>query len=134
VAELRPHVDELRGIGIEPNVIGSGTPAEAREFAELMNTGTLPIWSDPALASYRAAGLKRSIGATLGPSTWLKGAKAMLTHRQRRTAGDRWQHGGAMYVRPDDAVTWHFISQAGGDHPPLDQLIAEARRAVERIS
>jgi hypothetical protein len=131
VAELRPHVPELRAIGVEPYVIGSGTPAQAKEFQEKMAAHELPILSDQALASYRAAGFKRSATATmLHPSTWLRGFKAALKHRQGLTKGDPWQLGGAMIVRPDAEATWHFVSQAGGHHPPLGQLYDEARRAV----
>jgi hypothetical protein len=133
VAELRPHVEELRGIGVEPYVIGSGTPEEARTFARHMHTddGVLPIFVDEELVSYRAAGLKRSFGATLlHPGSWWKGVQSMAKHRQRKTAGDPWQQGGAMFVRPDGEVTWRFTSEFSGHHPAVSELIAEARRAV----
>ena len=129
---MRPHVEELRAIGVEPYVIGSGTPDDARAFARHMHTeGALPILVDEALASYRAAGLKRSVGATLlHPGSWLRGIKSMAAHPQRRTAGDPWQQGGAMLVRPDGAITWRYVSQYSGDHPAISVLLAEARRAV----
>ncbi|MDB4967145.1 MAG: hypothetical protein JWN44_2834 [Myxococcales bacterium] len=133
MAELRPHVEELRGLGVEPAVIGSGTPEEARAFAQQMHTdgGVLPIYVDEALVTYRAAGLKRSFGATLlHPSSWLKGVKSIAKHRQRKTAGDPWQQGGAMFVRPDGEVTWRFVSNFSGHHPAIAELIAEARRAA----
>lgn len=130
MAELRPHVDELRRIGVDPYVIGSGTPAEARDFQRHLDAGSLPIYVDQELATYAAAGWKRSAVATLHPSTWLRGVKAMLKHPQRKTAGDPWQLGGAMLIRPDSEVTWSFKSEAGGHHPPIATLVAEARKAV----
>jgi alkyl-hydroperoxide reductase/thiol specific antioxidant family protein len=130
VAELRPHVDELRAIGVEPYVIGSGTPAEARDFQRHIHAESVPVLVDQKLASYAAAGWKRSAAATLHPSSWLRGVKAMIQHPQRKTAGDAWQLGGAMIVRPDGEVTWSFRSESGGHHPPIAQLLDEARKAV----
>jgi hypothetical protein len=130
VAELRPHVEELRGIGVEPYVIGSGTPAQAKSFQEHLHAESLPVLVDQPLASYRAAGWKRSMGATLHPSSWLRGIKSMIKHPQRKTAGDPWQLGGAMIVRPDGEVTWRFKSETGGHHPALATLLEEARKAV----
>jgi hypothetical protein len=130
VAELRPHVDELRRIGVEPCVIGSGTPAEARAFQQRLEAETLPILVDEELTSYTAAGLKRSVTGTLSPKSWLKGAKAMIAHPQKKTAGDPWQLGGAMIVRSDGEVTWRFASGHSGDHPAIATLLDEARKAV----
>ncbi len=130
MAELRPHVDELRAIGVDPYVIGSGTPAEARDFQRHIDAGNVPILVDEELASYRAAGMKRSAVATLHPKTWLRGLKSFAQHPQRKTAGDPWQLGGAMIVRPDGEVTWRFLSETGGHHPPLPLMLDEARKAV----
>ena len=130
MAELRPHVATLRQIGVEPYVIGSGTPDQARAFQTQLEAHEVPILSDTALASYRAAGLQRSARATLslkGARTYLKAVRAF---RQGRTAGDPWQLGGAMIVRPSGEVTWRFASAHGGDHPSIDMLLAEARRAA----
>lgn len=127
---MRPHVEELRGLGVEPFVIGSGTPAQAAKFQHHLQAETLPILTDEALATYRAAGFKRSMGATLHPRSWWKGIKSIGKHPQRKTAGDPWQLGGAMVVKPDGDVSWRFASAVGGDHPALATLLAEARKAV----
>ena len=130
MAELRPHVDELRRIGVDPYVIGSGTSAEARDFQRHLDAGNLPIYVDTELRSYAAAGWKRSAAATLHPSTWLRGMKSMIAHPQRKTAGDRWQLGGAMIIKPGQIVTFRFQSETAGHHPPVAQLLDEARKAV----
>ena len=130
MAELRPHVDELRAIGVDPYVIGSGTPAEARDFQRHVHVESLPVLVDQPLASYAAAGWKRSAAATLHPKSWLHGVKSMIAHPQRKTAGDPWQLGGAMIVRPDGAVTFRYRSETGGDHPAVATLVDEARKAV----
>jgi hypothetical protein len=130
VAELRPHVDELRALGVEPYVIGSGTPAEARDFQRHVHAESLPVLVDQPLASYAAASWKRSAAATLHPKSWLHGLKSMIAHPQRKTAGDPWQLGGAMIVRPGGAVTFRYRSETGGDHPAVATLVDEARKAV----
>jgi alkyl-hydroperoxide reductase/thiol specific antioxidant family protein len=130
VAELRPHVEELRAIGVEPFVIGSGTPEQAAKFQQHVHAEGLPILSDEALASYRAAELKRSMGATLHPKSWWKGVKSFAKHPQGKTAGDPWQLGGAMIVKRDGDVSWRFASAVGGDHPAIATLLDEARKAV----
>jgi hypothetical protein len=127
---LRPHVDELRAIGVEPYVIGSGTPAEARDFQRHVHAESLPVLVDQPLASYAAASWKRSAAATLHPKSWLHGLKSMIAHPQRKTAGDPWQLGGAMIVRPGGAVTFRYRSETGGDHPAVATLVDEARKAV----
>jgi len=129
VAELRPHARELRQLGVEPFVVGSGTPAQARDFQRHIEAEEIPVVVDQALASYRAAGMKRSVFRTMHPKSWWKGMKSMIAHPQRRTAGDPWQLGGAMIVRPDGDVTYHFVSDAAGDHPPVATLLDEARKA-----
>ena len=127
---MRPHVEELRAIGVDPYVIGSGTPAQAKKFQRHLEAEAIPVLVDQPLATYRAAGWKRSMGATLHPSSWLHGIKSFMKHPQRKTAGDPWQLGGAMIVRPDGEVRWSFKSQTGGHHPPIAQLIDEARKAA----
>lgn len=130
MAELRPHVDELRALGVDPWVIGSGTPAQARDFQRHLQAESLPVLVDQALASYAAAGWKRSMAATMHPKSWLHGMKSMIAHPQRKTAGDPWQLGGAIIVRPDGEVTFRFRSETGGDHPAIATLLDEARKAA----
>jgi hypothetical protein len=130
VAELRPHVEELRTIGVEPSVIGSGTPQEARDFQRHLQAESLPVLVDQELVSYAAAGWIRSATATMHPSSWWRGVKSMIAHPQRKTAGDPWQLGGAMIIRPGGEVTWSFRSETGGHHPSIATLVDEARKAV----
>jgi hypothetical protein len=129
VAELRPHVEELRAIGVEPYVIGSGTPSDARDFQRRVHAESVPVLVDQKLVSYAAAGWKRSMGATLHPSSWLHGIKSFVKHPQRKTAGDPWQLGGAMIIR-DGEIRWSFKSETGGHHPSIATLVDEARKAI----
>jgi hypothetical protein len=131
VAELRPHVPTLRRLGVDPYVIGSGSPSQARRFQQKMQAFELPIFSDRSRATYRAAGWKRSAVATmLKPASWLRGIKLVGRFWQGRTQGDPWQLGGALVIRPDGETVWRFQSEASGDHPTIAALEDAARRAV----
>jgi peroxiredoxin len=131
VAEFRPHVEELRRLGVSPYVIGNGTPDEAHQFAELLQTDDLPILSDQRRVTYRAMGFRRSMMATMmNPATWLRGLQIALKHRQGKLMGDPWQLGGAAVIRPDGSEVWRYVSESSGDHPTIAALTAAARAAV----
>jgi hypothetical protein len=132
VAELRPHVDDLRKAGVEPYVIGSGTPAQARDFAELVDVaGIVPILCDEKLASYRAMGMKRSLLATLSLRAVGNYVRSFKKFKQGKTMGDPWQLGGAAIIKPPGDITYKYISQFGGDHPDPALLVDEARKATK---
>jgi len=59
-----------------------------------------------------------------GPRASIKG------FRQGRTAGDLWQQGGALVVRPDGKVTYRYVSLGPGDHPPPAALVEALKRAA----
>ncbi len=128
---MRPHVEELRKLGVEPYVIGSGNQEQAREFAELVGAGDVPILSDSKLVSYRAAGMKRSVGATLSLKGLMSYVRAFKRFKQGKTAGDPWQLGGAFIVKPSGEITYAYRSAFGGDHPAPQLLVEEARKAAQ---
>jgi hypothetical protein len=130
VAELRPHVQRLRELGVEPYVIGSGSSSQAKRFQQKLEAFALPILSDESRATYRAAGWKRSAVATmLNPKTWARGLKLVGKFWQGRTEGDPWQLGGALVIRPDGQTVYRFASAESGDHPTIAALEDAARRA-----
>jgi hypothetical protein len=131
VAELRPHVEELRSLGVEPYVIGSGNQQQAGEFAELVGAGDLPILSDTKLTSYRAAGMKRSMGATLSFKGIANYVRSFKRFKQGKTAGDPWQLGGVFIVKPSGEIAFEYRSAHGGDHPDPQLLVTEARKAAQ---
>ena len=129
---MRPHVDDLRKAGVEPYVIGSGTPAQARDFARLVEVdGVLPILSDEKLASYRAAGMKRTMLGTLSLRAVGNYVRSYKQFKQGKTMGDPWQLGGAFIVTPAGDITYAHVGQYGGDHPDPALLVAEARKATK---
>lgn len=103
-------------------IIGNGAPNFIEGFREA--TGyTGPIYTDPTLAVYKAAQLKR------GAMTLLKLRAAAATvgalrrgFRQVGTQGDATQQGGVMVVAPDGRILYHHISEYPGDNASPDAI------------
>src|SRR5690348_9374656 len=108
VAEFRPHVDEVKRLGLEVAVIGSGAPHFAKAFIEDLKLGDLPIYSDQSLATYAAAGLHRSFGSILHPMAVVKGLSA-IRYKQKKQMGDATQQGGVLIVRPDGSIPYRYV-------------------------
>jgi hypothetical protein len=103
-------------------IIGNGAPNFIAGFRE--QTGyTGPIYTDPTLAVYKAAQLKR------GVKTFLKLGAATATigslrrgFRQGKTEGDATQQGGVLVVAPDGRILYHHISEYPGDNASPDEI------------
>ena len=103
-------------------VIGNGAPHFIEGFRE--TTGfTGPIYTDPTLAVYKAAALKR------GAMTLLKLRAAVATvgalrrgFRQTGVQGDGTQQGGVLVVAPDGRILYHHISEYPGDNASPDEI------------
>lgn len=110
-------------------VVGSGQPWQAAAFREELELTEppydVPVLVDPTLAAFRAAGLRRGVGAVLTPGTVRSAWRAFRGgHRQRGVQGDPWQNGGVLVVRPDGSVPWSYASREAGDHPPPADILA----------
>lgn len=130
MAEFRPHIEELRGSGVDVAIIGSGAPNFARGFAEHFGLDEKMLFSDEKLTSYRAADLERTAAGLLHPQVFLKGIPSMIKNRQSRTQGDALQLGGVLVVRPDGTVAWRYRSRYAGDHPADTRIRDEALKAA----
>lgn len=123
---MRPHLQEARRKGANVAIIGNGLPAMAKSFARRMELGpdTL-LLTDPRRESYRHAGFRRGLWATLGPRALLKLLPALRRFGARRIQGDPWQQGGTLVVAKGGEVLFRYASQHQGDRPrPLDVLAA----------
>lgn len=125
--------DQLDAAGVGLAAIGSGKPAQAREFVESFSfTGEMYV--DPSLKTYKAFRLVRGVGRTLGPSSILRGFSAMKKgFRQGKSAGDLWQQGGMFVIdagsHPGDQMLFAHRNQTAGDHADLNMVLAAARKA-----
>lgn len=123
-AQVRGHLDELRARGADLAVIGNGTPKQAASFVRDRAPG-LTVLVDPSLKAYEAAGLKRSVGALFRPSVLKSAWRAMSSgHGQGLTQGDPWQQGGVLVIGKGGELRYAYVSQAPGDHPPIEDVLA----------
>jgi len=125
--QLHRHTDDFQAKGGKLYVIGNGSPSFIAGFREqTLYDG--PVYTDPSLATYKAAELKRSVAKTLDPRGWLKGVKAFTEgHRQGRTQGDAWQQGGVLVVGKTGDVLWQHASDLPGDNASAQQILAAFR-------
>ena len=132
VVQLRHQVDAIHAAGGELVVVGSGTPNFMAGFRE--QTGwTGPLYGDPSLASYRAAGLQNALWRNFTPLGLVYGARALARgHMQGRTQGDPSQQGGVLVILPPGRIVYEHKSQVAGDNAPaaeVAQALASAAAA-----
>ena len=128
---MRSHLDDIHQAGAELVIIGNGQPIFAAAFKKHFKLST-PLYVDPELITYNAAGLKRSKASTIGSKVWLPAAKAFLTgHFQGRTEGDPYQQGGVFIIMPDNKVAYSYISKHSGDRPPVTKVLKALRKAQQ---
>jgi hypothetical protein len=105
-------------------VIGNGTPSFIAGFRDQTHYEG-PIYTDPSLATFRAAELKRSVTSTLDPRSLGKALSAFARgQRQGLTQGDAWQQGGVLVIAPTGEVKWHHASERPGDNATVAQIVA----------
>ena len=128
---LHRRIADIRAAGAELYLVGNGAPTFIAGFRD--ETGYAgPIYTDPSLATYRAAGLSRGLRSLVNVGAAVRGVGALARgYRQGRTQGDQLQQGGALVIAPDGSVRWRQVSRGPGDNAdPADivQVVARARR------
>jgi hypothetical protein len=110
--------------GAELVIVGNGQPQHARWFKEDTKIDT-PIFVDPELAAYAAAGLKRSVGSVLHPGALMGAFRAVAAgNMQSSTKGDPWQQGGVIVADFPDKLRYHHVSRFAGDRAPVKKVLA----------
>src|SRR4030095_13816858 len=113
--------------GAELVVIGNGAPSFIAGFREQTRWDG-PVYTDPSLAAYRAAELKRGVANTLDPRSLGNALRAFAGgQRQGRTQGDSWQQGGVLVIPPSGEVKWHHASTRPGDNASARDVVAALR-------
>lgn len=126
---MRGEVEAIRALGAELAVVGNGTPAQAKAFASSHEV-PFPLYVDPKLAAYQAAGLRRGVLDTLSPGSFGHALRALRTGaRQGLTQGDPWQLGGAFVIAPGGRVAFRHVSRNAGDHADA----ARIRKALAKL-
>ena len=126
---MRDALPEIRGRGAELVIVGNGRPEHAIDFRDSEHVES-PLYVDPELHAYAAAGLKRGLRSSLSPSVVLRGLRAFGEgKRQGATLGDPWQQGGVFLIRPGNRVEFAYVSEEAGDHPAVAAILAALDKA-----
>jgi peroxiredoxin len=83
-----------------------------------------PLFVDPSLRAFKAAGLEHSRASTYHPLAVLKSVKAVAQgHRQTGRQGDVIQQGGTFVLGPGDRVHFEWRDRYAGDNADLDEVV-----------
>ena len=127
--QLHREIDSIRTAGAEVFVIGNGSPSFIEGFRETTKYDGA-VYTDPSLAVFEAAQLKRGVMKTLNPLAIGKTLGAFMRgHKQGLTQGDPWQQGGVLVIAPTGEVTWHHASERPGDNAEPSQIVAALKSA-----
>ncbi|MFN7973965.1 MAG: AhpC/TSA family protein [Acidobacteriota bacterium] len=130
VAQLRPRVGDIRRLGAELVLVGNGSAAQAAAFVKEQGLD-VPVFTDPSLAVYKAAGLARNVLGVFGPSSAVAAAKTTLKgFLPTGIQGDALQLGGTFIVMPGGRIPWSYTAKHAGNHPTPDQVIAALGRVL----
>lgn len=129
---MRDHTDEIHQAGAELVIVGNGQPNFAMGFKKRLNL-TTPLYVDPELKTYQAAGLKRTKLGTIGPRVFLPALGALITgHKQDGVKGDPYQQGGVFVIMPDNKIVFTHISKRASDHAKIPKIIKALKTADKR--
>jgi alkyl-hydroperoxide reductase/thiol specific antioxidant family protein len=121
---LRGRRAEIEAAGAELVFVGNGSVAHARRFRE-KHVPESCVYTDPDLTAYTALGFRRSVGATLGPSSAVAFARASLRgHRQTSIEGDAWQQGGLIVMAPGGELLHVQRFRDAGGRPDVQAALA----------
>ncbi len=127
VAQLRDSIDDIHAAGAEVHVIGNGAPMFIEGFRDTTKYQG-PVYTDPSLAVYKAAELKRGMFATFNPAAGVRTIGALARgFRQGKTMGDATQQGGVLVVDRDGSVVYHHISNGPGDNAKPAEILRALR-------
>ena len=126
---MRSRETEILATGARVLFVGTGLPAMAKSFASEW-AGPHPVLSDPTRGVFAAAGMRRSLFATLHWRLFVNAWRAFRRgFRQTSVQGDPWQQGGVLVLGRDGTVRHRQIDRAGGDMLDLDAVLASLRPA-----
>ena len=127
VVQLHHRVEDFRAAGAGLIVIGNGSPSFIAGFRD--ETGWRgPLYVDPSLALYAAAGMKRGVMSTFNLRSAARSVGTLRRgFRQGKMQGDPWQQGGVLVVARDGRVIWSHASGGPGDNAQADAILAALR-------
>ncbi len=113
---------QRRGGGLV--VVGPARPEHIADFRRATGYAG-PLFADPSLRTYEAAGLAYGWGKTFHPRTLVKGLRAALQgFRQGARKGNSLAQGGTFVLGPGDRVRFEWRDRFAGDHPDIEDVLA----------
>jgi hypothetical protein len=126
VARLAPLEARFDGAGAPLLFVGSGTPQQGAALRARI-AFRAPVVCDPDRTTYAAAGLVRSLAASVNPAAVPGALGALLRgHGAGTIQGDPWQQGGALVLDAAGAVVFHHRNRHVSDLVAEDALLAAA--------
>jgi hypothetical protein len=128
VFELLEHAPQIVRRGARLAIVGNGSVAHARRFAEskaLPREGVM-VLTDPGRDAFKAAGFERGLARTvLHPGAWSAFTKAKAQgHTGNGLFGDLTQLGGVVVAKPPASMLYFHKSRFAGDHPDEAEILA----------
>ena len=122
--------DKYQKSGAKINFIGNGSVDFILKFKQDLNIKDAAVFTDPTLQSFRAAGFRRGFLVSLGPTAIVNSLKLSAEGNTQgayeKGAGDLWQLGGIVVIKPSGEIAYHYISQVLGDFPPETDVVEKA--------
>lgn len=117
-------------LGVHPVVVGHSSLRYAKAFVEETKID-LEVYVDEKRVVYQALEFKRPLLSFLNPKVFKRAAEARANgFSQPGVHGDAFQLGGVILLMPDGSTPYKYVSQFAGDHPKLDDLKAEVKKAL----
>jgi hypothetical protein len=127
VVQLHRDIHRIHDAGAEMIVIGNGAPHFIAGFREITKYDG-PLYTDPSLAVFQAAELKRGVGTVFNIGAGIATLKAFgRGGKQGLTQGDNWQQGGVLVIGTDATIKWHHASDRPGDNAKIEPILAALR-------
>ncbi|WP_157595830.1 AhpC/TSA family protein [Plesiocystis pacifica] len=130
VEELSPRVLELSALGVRAVFIGSGDAEQMAAFAQrhALTDKAVVMVCDPALGSYAAADMRRSLWSAVEPRAWWYQLVAIMDGFRpgRGLQGEVTQQGGAVLLDHEGRVAWLYRARYTADNVDGSELVAAA--------
>jgi len=122
--------EEFNKLGVQAVVIGHSSLRYANAFVDETKID-LPVFVDEKRVVYKALEFKRPLLAFLTPKVFKRAAEARKEgFTQPGVWGDAFQLGGVVLLMPDGSMPYKYASQFPGDHPKIEDLKAEVKKAL----
>ncbi len=118
--------EKIQGANSRLYFIGNGMPQFISSFKSELGLEGAPVFTDPSLGAFYAAGFLRGFVRAAGPKSMMNVRRLVKEgHTQtsyQKGMGDIWQLGGILVIKKDGRVAYHYISEAAGDFPIEEDL------------